>query len=303
EVTTWIALDRGRRTILRRASAVLEDAEWWTPPEGVWLLEVERDALRTGLDLLSEASALAARLPLDELVSHLLDRSGYRLHLLLMGENRVALGNLQNLLRLAEQYRRHPVGDFLDIWERWTQQDTGLPQAPLFSAADDVVTMTTIHRAKGLEWPVVVLIDTARDTRDQSVGDYWSDPELGPIIAPKAGERGPRATRIVGRYLLEERAEEARLLYVATTRARDRLIITGPVPKSDQKAYPRWLHRGRNHPVVADRTSAAERPPADPARRVELTWLDRVREAPLPTLAGPLSPPPLRHLSSATEVM
>jgi ATP-dependent helicase/nuclease subunit A len=303
EVVTRIALERGRKTLIRRAQELVEEAEWWTPPEGEQLCEVERDALHHGLDLLSEVTALAARLPLDELLAHLLDRSGYRLHLLLMGENRVALGNLQNLLRLAEQYRRHPVGDFLDIWERWSQQETGLPQAPLYSADDDVVTMTTIHRAKGLEWPIVFFIDCAQEMKDLSSGNYWSDREFGPIVAPNKNDRGPRAATIVSRYSLEGRAEEARLLYVATTRARDRLIITGPVPKLDAQCYLRWLLRGRDHPIVSDLTAAAERAPPDPSPRVELAWLDRVRRAPLPALAAPIDAPPLRHLSSATEVM
>jgi ATP-dependent exoDNAse (exonuclease V) beta subunit len=265
------------------------------------LAEVERKALADGVALLDNLVALAARLPLDELVETLLDRSGYRLHLLLMGESREALGNLQTFLRMAEQHRKQPLGTFLDIWDRWQDQDTGLPQAPLYSAADDVVTVTTIHRAKGLEWPVVFLIDTASDLITRTNREYWIDHDHGPLLGPKQDDTGPRAAVLIARYTLEDRAEEARLLYVAATRARDRLVITGPDPKPG--TYLQWLAAGADQEVVSDWTSALELEPRMPGAGVALDWLDRLRPAPLPTLAEALPAPPLRHLTSATEIM
>ncbi len=301
EVLARIAMDRGHRSLLWQAREWLKGDVAWTPPEGEALAAIERTVLARALELLDELAALAARLPLDELAARLIDASGYRLHLLVMAENRDALGNLQAFLRIAEQYRRHPLGTFLDIWRRWDDQDTGLPQAPLYSAADDVVTVTTIHRAKGLEWPVVFLIDGASKIECRSWRQYWSDAERGPLLGPKQADTGPRALDMVRRLELAESAEEARLLYVATTRARDRLIITGPEPKP--KTYLEWLQAGRDLPVVADRTAAAELEPPVHGPAPELSWLDRVGEAPLPALARPLEPPPLRWLTSATELM
>lgn len=307
EVLARIAMDRGRRSLLYHARAFVDredanlDHRWWPAPEDPRVAEIERKALADGLALLDDLTALAARLPLDELVAELLDRSGYRLHLLLMGENREALGNLQTLLRLAEQHRKQPLGTFLDIWAAWDEQDAGLPQAPLYSADDDVVTLSTIHRAKGLEWPVVFLIDTAGTFRDQSSGDYWSDRERGPMLAPKKSDRGPRATALAHRNALEERAEEARLLYVATTRARDRLVVTGPAPTGD--SHMAWLLAGAECDAVSDRTAAAPLEPVAADVGVSLDWLDRLRPAGPSPLADSLPEPPLRWLTSATEVM
>ncbi|MQA89216.1 MAG: AAA family ATPase [Gemmatimonas sp.] len=301
EVVARIALERGSRSLLRQSRAFLDEVEWWAPPEGEELRDIERDALHTGLGLVDELIGLAARLPLDELLAHLLDRSGYRLHLMLLGENREPLANLQTLVRIAEQYRKHPIGDFLDIWSRWSEQDTGLPQAPLYSADDDVVTLTTIHRAKGLEWPVVFLIDTISRITSRTTNNFWSDPDCGPLLAPKTSDQGPRAKAIINRYELEETAEEARLLYVATTRAKDRLVITGPAPK--KRSHLQWLTHGSEVSVVSDRSCAAELPPPAGSPEVGLGWLDRLRTAPLPHLAELLPAPPFRHLSSATEVM
>ena len=304
EVAAHIALKRNRRPLLRVARAFADSEDWWTPPEGSDLPEIERSALQSGVQLINELAALAARLPLDELIEILLDRTGYRVHLLLMDENREAFANLQTLVRLAEQYRHQPIGDFLDIWERWVAEDVGLPQAPLYSAADDVVTMTTIHRSKGLEWPVVFLIDVCEASRPKTANTYWSDAEMGPLLAPSSAEQGPRAQTIVRRSTLEQNAEEARLLYVAATRARDRLIILdAPSKRKGDVIYLDWLSEGREADVVTDRTRAEEIEPPPSPPLVELSWLDRLRERAPSPLAASLPIPALRYLTSATEVM
>src|SRR5690606_11844560 len=120
----------------------------------------------------------------------------------------------------------------------------GLPQAPLYSADDDVVTMTTIHRAKGLEWPVVFLMDVGGRLNSKTVNSYWSDPRGGPLLAPSENERGMRARAIAARYDLEQMAEEARLLYVAATRARDRLVVMNSA--ANDRCYLTWLMRGKD---------------------------------------------------------
>lgn len=301
EVVTRIAMQRGHRPLLKEARAWANRDDWWTPPEGERLLEIERAALASATTLMEELMSLAARLPLDELIAVLLDRSGYRLHLLMMDENRDALANLQSLISVAEQYRKLPIGDFLDIWNRWVEEDLGLPQAPLYSADDDVVTMTTIHRAKGLEWPVVFLMDVGGKLSSKATNSYWSDPQAGPLLAPSDNERGLRARAIAARFDLEQMAEEARLLYVAATRARDRLVVMDST--GADRSYLNWLLRGKDAAVVSERTRAAEIDPPAPPPAVELSWLDRLVVRPLAGLAEPIQSPPLRHLSSATEVM
>ena len=303
EVLARIAMERGRRSLLYQARQYAENGEWWDAPEDGRVAEIERRALRDGVALVDELVALAARLPLDELTERLLDGSGYRLHLLMMGENREALGNLQTLLRIAEQHRRQPLGTFLDIWDAWDDQDSGLPQAPLYSADDDVVTLTTVHRAKGLEWPVVFLIDTTSRMKPPRSREYWTDHEHGPLLKPSRADMGPRAAALIERRDLEEKAEEARLVYVATTRARDRLVVTGPPAAPKPDCWMRWLRAGEEEPVVSGRTEAEELEPSPPDPAPELEWLDRLRAAEAPALAKPVDDPPLRWLTSATELM
>jgi len=283
--------------LIRQAKRWLEEGEWPAAPDHPRLAEIERRALEDGLAVLDDLRRLAPRLALDEVIEELLGRTGYRLHALLMEGAEEVLANLQSLIHFAESHRAHDLSTFFEVWDRSTSRDIGLPQAPLYSKEDDVVTLSTIHQAKGLEWPVVFLVGVDRRLWTPRTNEYWSDPELGPLFCLKASDRGVRGNRILRREELESTAEEARLLYVAATRARDRLIIVGPTGGAN--GYDRWLARGGaqvrsgGDMAVAPQTS---RPPT-------LEWLDRYEVAEPPALIHALPAPPLRWTRSATELM
>ena len=246
EVLARIRLDpsSGKKTYLRQADAYLTavtdgSTDWFEAPESVLISEVERTALRTGLTAINEAQALVDRAEPSELLEGVLEATGYRLHLLLGEGAEEALANIERFLALLEDYRHLPVSRILDLWDLWGDQDLGIPQARLSSKDDNVVTLSTIHTAKGLEWPVVVLAGT----RDRLLGAsdrFWSDPRFGPVFLPNKRERGPRSAKLHARANLEAEAEEARLLYVAATRARDRLVVAGPTD-GNLVGYAAWL--------------------------------------------------------------
>lgn len=218
------------------------DAAPFAAPESGAVAEVETDALRRGLAAIREARPLVDRAPHAELLERVLGATGYRLHLLLREGAREATANLERFLALLDEYRHLSLGSFLDLWDRWGEEDLGIPQAPLYSGADDVVTLSTIHGAKGLEWPVVFLVSLEKGPGTSArrlTYSYWSDPDLGPVLMPKKKERGPRSERLFRREVLEDEAEEARLLYVAATRARDRLVLVGPT--GEEAGYAGWL--------------------------------------------------------------
>ncbi len=282
--------------LLRQAKGFLDEEEWPAAPDHPRLAGIERRALEDGLSVLDDLRQLAPRLALDEVIEELFERTGYRLHVLLMEGAEEVLANLQSLIHFAESHRARDLSTFFEVWDRSTSRDVGLPQAPLYSKEDDVVTLSTIHQAKGLEWPVVFLVGVDRPLWGPRANEYWSDPELGPLFCLKAADRGARGDRIVLREGLEARAEEARLLYVAATRARDRLIIVGR--PDGKKGYDQWLARGgakaRSHvgTPAAPRTS---RPPT-------LDWLDRYEVATPPAFIHTLPELPLRWTRSATEL-
>jgi ATP-dependent helicase/nuclease subunit A len=111
---------------------------------------------------------------------------------------------------------------------RWLRQlyETGaeVPRPPI--EAGDAVSLMTIHAAKGLEWPVVVIPDLAR-AMPSSSGAVAFDPELG-VSVDFAEENGQPALH---RLIRDKKArlevdETRRIFYVAPTRARDHLILT-----------------------------------------------------------------------------
>lgn len=114
---------------------------------------------------------------------------------------------------------------------RWLRQlyEAGaeVPRPPL--EAGKAVSLMTIHGAKGLEWPVVIIPDLARSI-NRSCGQILFDPALG--IAMNFGneseEEGvPALYRLIAdRKVRLEEAEAKRVFYVASTRARDHLILT-----------------------------------------------------------------------------
>jgi len=311
EVITQLALNGKGASLLLKARNFLQGnasdkagpdaAEWFEGPEGPVISSIERAALQRGLDTVAAARDLVHRVPLDQVLQFVLDSLGYRLHLLVGGGAEEQLANIQSFLQFTERYRDLDIATFLEVWDRWAAQDNGVPQAPLYSKEDDVVTLTTVHGAKGLEWPVVFLVGTGAQRSDRATSSYWSDPSLGPLLCPGKDDRGKRSWQLWRRNDAEEHAEDTRLLYVATTRARDRLLIVGP--RSRERSYSEWLARG----VSGNGFRVVDEPPGTEPRatgpRPTLDWLgDLTLDAP-PPLLQPTPEPLPRFVVSATELM
>lgn len=288
-------------SFLTQARRYLKEGEWFAAPEHALVSEVERVALKDGLALFERATRLADRVPVDELLTEVLEASGYRNHLLLLPGYREALANIDAFVRVTEQFRDQSLGGFLELWDDRDPTDPGIPLAQLYSRADDVVTFSTIHAAKGLEWPVVFLINVDSEIRDKSTNEYWSDPHYGPVVCPKKDERGARANLLMARNAAENVAEEARLMYVAVTRARDQLYLIGSAAK--KLSYATWLTAGASAcdvPLITDEPNV---PVVLPLPPIDLKWLDVVQPGDAAESSAALVRPPHRWMTSATEMM
>jgi ATP-dependent helicase/nuclease subunit A len=166
------------------------------------------------------------------------------------------MANVRKLMRMAREYEADEGRDlrgFIDaIGERDVLQ-TREGEAPLESADLEAVQMMTIHRAKGLEFPVVCLADLGKDGRDDdgqlrisedgSVGLRLANLGGGAVDSTKLAQ-----IKAEGKRAAEE--EERRIFYVAVTRAQEHLVLSGATdlakrPDPAELTEPmRWIWRG-----------------------------------------------------------
>ena len=139
--------------------------------------------------------------------------------------------NLETFYRLAADYEsagRRDLNQFLEFLQ--TQEEKGLMTAG--ESAGGCVTIMSIHKSKGLEFPVVFLCGLSREFNRESLrAQVLCDKELGlglSVADTKRRIRYPALSKaaIVHKSTAESLSEEMRVLYVAMTRARDRLIMT-----------------------------------------------------------------------------
>lgn len=190
----------------------------------------EPDLLAFGAMAVGRLGALRDRISHDELLEALLDQTGYLAHLRLLGDDgRQAEANVRKLVRKLRAWRRLTLREVLhhiaEVRER--DQGSGEGDAPQ-SARADAVTITSIHGAKGLEWPVVVWADLCRGACDTD----WHfaigrDAVRLRSVDAERPDDDPRFAALRRAEALEERAQRKRLWYVAATRARERLIVAG----------------------------------------------------------------------------
>lgn len=175
------------------------------------------------------------RLGVRSLLRVALEELGYRVAVAGTPFGEQALANLDKVLDLADRWDGAGKGDCSGFAQRMREladQDPSEAQADLLEIGDPrAVQLMTIHQAKGLEFPVVVLPDLAAQ-RNRGGGRVLYDRDLGLSIKPWVGElsentRSPRHHRLGSELMRREDAEYLRLLYVAMTRARDRLILSG----------------------------------------------------------------------------
>ena len=124
------------------------------------------------------------------------------------------------------------TNDVLSVVRRLQQLVTNDVQIPRPAIeGGNAVSLMTIHAAKGLEWPIVVVPDLTRGSVNDSASVYF-DPELGVALKLEdddgAKQKSALLTLLEYRQRQAEQEETKRILYVAMTRVRDRLILTAP---------------------------------------------------------------------------
>lgn len=179
-----------------------------------------------------------------ELIWKILDETGYYQYVAAMPRGRHRQENIWKLIEKASQYEStsyHGLFDFLRYIERMKVSEQDFGEAAGMGVNDNLVQIMTIHKSKGLEFPVVLLCGCGKQFNQR-------DAEK-PVLIDADGYLGIHYKHIeqhyyektvkrncLARHIKEENtAEELRILYVAMTRAKEKLIMIGSVDSRTAK--------------------------------------------------------------------
>jgi len=184
--------------------------------------------------ILKELRDLRGRAPLAALLERALALTDFEAVLLGLDERgRQRVANVRKLIELARRFESSELFSLRDLvatLRRLAQDQEREAQAQILGADQNVVRLMTVHQAKGLEFPIAIIADLAR--RPPNDRDSWAVSCEHGLMLPATHGAGhfplPHRELDAHRKILSDRAaaERARLLYVAMTRARDRLILS-----------------------------------------------------------------------------
>ncbi len=217
-----------------RASGV---GVWQTALEETLLTQLappDRDALTSFCARLRGERSEVPRRTISELLERVV-AGGYREHLLGLEWAERRLANIHKLLRLARRFEASEGRDLRGFLDHvaYMQQTAGVePDAPVDGVEPDAVRLMTIHAAKGLEFPVVALADLGRQPNTQTPDLLVDGDRIGLRLVRLDGAGSTPALdydELCRERREREAEEEDRILYVAMTRARERLLLSGAV--------------------------------------------------------------------------
>ncbi len=177
------------------AAALIERADWEPFRFLSWALETAHDGARTGWECVFARLGPESRDPLEELLQRALKPAGH------------AAATLQRFV--------HDVEFDAGQIKRELEAETG------------AIRVMTVHGAKGLEAPVVILADTTAGVDDKPDNGLIFDDDDGPFVSFRSRDDDAKVSQARLGHAQRMQSEHWRLLYVAMTRARDRLIVCG----------------------------------------------------------------------------
>lgn len=185
--------------------------------------------------------SLAATMPSDVFIGYLLERTGYADMVLAMEGGEQRLANLHLLQKYARDYESaggNGVAGFVRFMDRLTESRSDMEAAALSGDDDNRVAIMSIHKSKGLEFPVCIVAGCGRKL-PLDHEEVVLHPDLGLGIKIRDNTLGARYTSMPREAILldnrrRDSAEEMRILYVAMTRAKEKLILIGSDKNADK---------------------------------------------------------------------
>ncbi len=177
--------------------------------------------------------AVAATMASDAFLNYLYSKTGYPDMVLSMENGEERLANLRLLEKYARDYESsgyHGASGFVRFLDRLKQNNSDLQAAELAPEDRNAVTVMSIHKSKGLEFPVCIVAGCGRNFVTDQRAEILLHPELGLGVKLRDRKRSARFTTTAREAIDLETsrsssAEEMRILYVALTRAKEKLIL------------------------------------------------------------------------------
>lgn len=195
-------------------------------------------------------------LSLDELIWKIYSDTGYYNYVGLMPNGELRQANLKMLFERAKSYEKASfkgLYHFIHFIERLQLSSGDMGVAKIIGENENVIRIMSIHKSKGLEFPVVILAQTGKQFnlmdlnesillhQDLGIGVKYKDDELQVQYDTLTKEA------IKNKMKVETLSEEMRILYVALTRAKEKLIITGRI-KEYEKALTKMQEQVNQYP-------------------------------------------------------
>ena len=198
--------------------------------------------------------------PIHELIEIILRETGYGHYVAAMPAGNRRTANLNMLLEKAAAYEKTSykgLFHFVRYIDELQKYDVDFGEADMVGENEDVVRIMSIHKSKGLEFPIVIVSGMGKnfnkqDTRSKMV----LHPELGIGLDYMDGKKRIKSPTIAKKAIakqidLENLGEELRVLYVALTRAKEKLILTGTLKDAAEKLE--FFRQQANLSKAADR--------------------------------------------------
>lgn len=203
----------------------------------------ENSKLNYYLTLLKDYRNKALYLSIHELLTSFLEETKYLLYVTALPDGAVRKANLEKLIDMAISYEHTSFKGlfrFVNYIEEAKKYESEEGSAEVISENDDAVRIMTIHKSKGLEFPVVFVsgmskkLDHPNRNKVLIHGDYGM--AVDAIDSKNRVKYHSFYKDTMNQLIkLEARGEELRILYVALTRAREKIIVTGVIPDAESK--------------------------------------------------------------------
>ena len=251
EVFAWTPDELAIIRIEHRKRVVENDQSYRRPPywEAVkWYADNGADGelknkVRYAVECIEEWRKLSNMMSTADFIWKVLVDSGYYLRVGAMYDGNRRQANLRVLVDRARQYCEGNVASlssFLRFIEVMKTKNISNGQASMVSKDDDVVRITTIHKSKGLEYPFVIVGGLGHKFRmDNNDKKLSFDSEIGVALHYVSPDRRYWRSTVIQRAInsrsnTESYKEELRVLYVAMTRARNKLFLVGTVKNEEE---------------------------------------------------------------------